>query len=102
MKKNALLIAFIGSGLAATLCAQPALLNYQGRLSDAAGAPLSNGTYTLEFNIYDAANGGSNVWGPFLFDGNTGNGHAPRAVVLQGRFNVILGPTNTTGRPLQD
>jgi hypothetical protein len=100
--KQLLATLFICSGLAATLCAQPAYLNYQGRLSDAAGAPLGNGSHTLEFNIYDGANGGVKVWGPFLLDGNTGNGHAPQAVVLQGRFNVILGAVDTAARPLQD
>ena len=37
-------------------------INYQGRLTDAAGAPL-NGTYTMRFQIYNAAavarNGGT-------------------------------------------
>jgi hypothetical protein len=102
MKTIASLITCILTCLAAALYAQPAYLNYQGRLSDAAGAPLGNGSYTLEFNIYDGPNGGTKVWGPFLLDGNTGNGHAPQAVVLQGRFNVILGAEDTAARPLQD
>ncbi|MDO8805939.1 MAG: hypothetical protein Q7R35_16095, partial [Elusimicrobiota bacterium] len=43
--------------------AAPALLNYQGRLVDATGNPLS-GTYSLTFRIYDAAPAGTGtlIW----------------------------------------
>ena len=35
-------------------------INYQGRLTDAAGAPL-NGTYTMRFQIWSTAGGGTQV-----------------------------------------
>ena len=41
--------------------AAPALLNYQGRLVDANGNPLS-GTYSLTFRIYDTASAGTQIW----------------------------------------
>jgi len=41
--------------------AAPALLNYQGRLIDANGNPLS-GTKSITFSIYAAATGGSAIW----------------------------------------
>ncbi len=34
---------------------------YQGRLADAAGAPLT-GTYNMIFRLYDAATGGTPLW----------------------------------------
>src|SRR5256714_5495550 len=45
-----------------TAFAQGTAFNYQGRLSDN-GAP-ANGSYDLEFTIYDALTGGSVVGGP--------------------------------------
>ncbi|MBI4802381.1 MAG: hypothetical protein HY796_07635, partial [Elusimicrobia bacterium] len=45
----------------AFLNAAPAYLNYQGRLVDANGNPLS-GTYSLTFRIYDAASAGTLIW----------------------------------------
>ncbi|OIO02899.1 MAG: hypothetical protein AUJ51_05655 [Elusimicrobia bacterium CG1_02_56_21] len=41
--------------------AAPALINYQGRLVDANGNPLS-GAYSITFSIYSAASGGSAIW----------------------------------------
>jgi len=41
--------------------AAPALINYQGRLVDASGNPLS-GTYSLTFKIYSVASGGAADW----------------------------------------
>jgi len=84
---------------AAQLPAQsvPEYVNYQGQLRAADGSPLATGNYTIEFNIYDQANEGAKVWGPFLFDGNAGNGHGPFVPVLNGSFNVIIGPRDTTG-----
>ena len=74
----------------------PEYINYQGLLRDAAGQPLTNGNYVMEFNIYDQANAGTRVWGPFLFDDNTGaDGHGLKVPVIDGNFNVILGPRDT-------
>ena len=76
------------------------LMNYQGRLTDANGNPLGDGQYTITFNIYDA--GGTVVWGPFQANGGSGNGQAPKADLVNGRFNVVLGPNDTGGDPLND
>lgn len=99
MKKTILLLASVVA-LIVTAMAQPAFMNYQGRLLDPAGQPLTNGSYRLEFNIYTSATGTNLVWGPFLCDDGGGNGHALRAVVANGRFNVILGANDTASRPL--
>lgn len=75
----------------------PEYINYQGLLNGADGQPLPTGSYTMEFNIYDQANLGAKQWGPFLFDGVAGDGHGPEVPVVNGRFNVIIGPLDTNG-----
>ncbi len=91
MKK--ILLTVFGTWLTAVALAQPAYINYQGRLLDSAGRPLTNGSYTLEFNIYNSPTGTDPtnlVWGPF----------SSQALVANGRFNVILGPDDGQNRPL--
>ncbi len=68
----------------------PPLINYQGMLTDADGKPMI-GTKKLEFNIYDSATGGTIIWGPQIF--NT-------VPLINGKFNVILGTTDTAGRSI--
>ncbi|MDD5208890.1 MAG: hypothetical protein PHV36_05845, partial [Elusimicrobiales bacterium] len=66
--------------LPALTAAAPALINYQGRLVDANGNPLS-GTYSITFNIYGALSGGSAVWTEVQ----------PTIAVDNGIFNAKLG-----------
>ena len=76
----------------------PALINYQGRLSNPDGSGLPTSDYQLTFNIYDSSNTTSGlIWGPQVFDGAQGQGHGSKIPVVQGYFNVMLGPTDTTG-----
>ncbi len=72
--------------------AVPPLMNYQGKLTDGAGADLG-GTHDLTFNIYAdpvASGGETPVWGPQVFTGVT---------LVGGRFNVILS-TDTGDRSI--
>ena len=62
----------------------PRTLNYQGRLSDAAG-PL-HGTYSISFTIYSAAAGGSTLWTETLSDVSVTNGHV--SVILGNRTPI--------------
>src|SRR5690349_13640213 len=78
----------------------PGFMNFQGQLMGASGNPLATGDYELTFRILDAAEGGSVVWGPQVLDGAGSVGHGPKIPVVQGYFNVILGPQDTAGRPL--
>ena len=55
-------------------------INYQGRLTNASGAPL-NGTYTMRFIVYNAAVAGTALW-------DSGN---LSVAVDNGLFNVPLG-----------
>src|SRR5688500_3232294 len=99
----ALLLVMAGA-LVLPLSAQPEYINYQGRLNDAAGQPLATGNYTLEFRIYDDPVGAETinlVWGPFILDGVTGAGHGAAVSVVNGRFNVILGPEDIASRSIR-
>ena len=92
MKKALVCAVMLALTACELVCAQsvPPLVNYQGMLTDANGQGLQ-GTKKLEFNIYDAATGGSNVWGPQVFSS---------VPVINGQFNVILGTTDTGGRSI--
>ncbi len=94
--KTKIVAAFVLCLWSAALAA-PAYVNYQGLLNGANGQPLPTGNYTMEFNIYDQAQLGSRVWGPFIFDGAVAVGHGPLVPVANGRFNVIIGPQDTNG-----
>ncbi|MCH9032249.1 MAG: hypothetical protein IIB00_08330 [candidate division Zixibacteria bacterium] len=41
--------------------AVPQLINYQGRLTDTPGSPLS-GDYEITFTLYDTPSGGASIW----------------------------------------
>jgi hypothetical protein len=101
MKTTTKLLCALALFTATQLSAQvvPEYLNYQGLLKAADGSPLATGNYTMEFNIYDKANpgGDTKIWGPFLFDGNAGAGHGLVVPVVNGSFNVIIGPKDTGG-----
>lgn len=78
----------------------PDFINYQGQLTDAAGKALATANYTLMFSVYSAPSGGSRIWGPQMFDGLSGQGHGAQVPVVNGFFNVILGPVDTAGVPI--
>lgn len=83
----------------------PDYVNYQGKLTDAKGAPLATGDYILEFNIYshpDALEADKLAWGPQVFDGAKTLGHGTTVSLVNGFFNVILGPKDTANRSLKD
>lgn len=61
----------------------PGLIYYQGRLTDAVGAP-KNGTFSMTFRIYNAATGGTKYW----------EETQPAVTVTNGLFNVLLGSVN--------
>src|ERR1051325_10205973 len=75
----------------------PPLINYQGKLVNSNGLPVSTGDYQLRFRVYDAVTDGNLIWGPQIFNGQTGAGYGPLVSVVQGWFNVILGPADTNG-----
>ncbi len=79
----------------------PDAINYQGILTDISGTPLVSGSYSLEFRVYSDARGGTLVWGPQVFDGDTvTTGHVGRVAVVNGFYGIALGPEDTEGRSI--
>jgi hypothetical protein len=64
-------------------------VNYQGRLANSGGTPI-NGTQTMQFAIYNAASGGSVIWGPETHT---------NVPVTAGLFSVGLGSQTSGGIP---
>ena len=64
-------------------------VNYQGRLANSGGAPLT-GNYGMTFTIWDAASGGNSIWGPESHDA---------VPVSSGLFSVGLGSRTSGGIP---
>ncbi len=58
----------------------PRLINFQGRLTDAAGKFVADGSYSVTFSIYSVPSSGSALWT-----------EAQSVTVTKGLFNVILG-----------
>lgn len=84
----AVLLAWIGPQAMSQEVSVPALINYQGKLTDAAGAPLPNGTYGVAFKLWNKATGTSVtdlIWG-----------RSYDVVVVGGAFNVVLGSDKGT------
>lgn len=86
MKKLFLSVLFLLSTFTIVL-AQPSTLSLQGVLRDQTGAAVSDGNYTLVFNIYSAATGGSSLWS----ETQTG------VQVVNGVFSVRLGSVTSIG-----
>lgn len=42
--------------------ASPTAIDYQGRLTNSGGAPVTDGSYSVVFTVYDAAAGGTSKW----------------------------------------
>src|SRR5262245_16046420 len=72
----------------------PSLVNYQGRLTDAASAPLSDGSYRVAFKVWnDPTLASTNAPTHLIW----GNEYA--VTLIAGTFNVILGASGGTPVP---
>ncbi len=58
----------------------PQTLSYQGKLTDAAGEPITDGQVQLDFKLYDSTSGGNPLWQ-----------ESQQVAVNDGLVNVILG-----------
>jgi hypothetical protein len=74
-----LLVILILSSIA--LAGVPGLINYQGRLSDAAGDPVADDSYEIQFVIYDSESGSTELW----------NSGFQSVSTVEGLFAVQLG-----------
>src|ERR1051326_4352237 len=77
-------ISAIGQGV-------PPLINYQGRLTDAAGLPLSDGAYRVAFKLWNDPIASSTNAATHLIWGNEYG-----VTLIGGVFNVILGANGGT------
>jgi len=59
----------------------PLMINYQGRVTDSAGDPVTDGNYNMRFRIYDAPTSGNMLWDSGI----------QSIAVADGVFNVLLG-----------
>jgi len=85
--RAAVLAAAMGSILAsAAFAGTPSLINYQGKLTTPAGAPVADGSYQMRFSLFAASSGGTALWAePAL-------ANPPMSVSVQGGvFTVNLG-----------
>ena len=82
--KSIFALTLLGLFLAASVLAQPGMINYQGKLTDNAGVPVS-ATVSIVFSIYGAATGGTPLW----------TETQSSVVVQDGIYNVLLGSTTS-------
>ena len=79
IKYIVLIICFLTTSVFADI---PHTLNYQGRLMDQSGQPVTDGQYTVTFRLYTAASGGNMVWE-----------EQQTVMTNNGYFNTVLGNT---------
>lgn len=63
----------------------PTAITYQGKITDTAGQPLPDGSSAMQFKLFDAENGGSQLW----------DSGAMNVGVRGGVFSVVLGASPT-------
>jgi hypothetical protein len=80
----------------------PQLINYQGRVTDEHGAPLTNGLYSMSVSIYTDDVTTARIWGPQKWgEGAEGPGSASAKVpVVDGYFSLVLGPEDVNSNAL--
>src|SRR5437867_3270292 len=80
-------IALLGAACSASAQTVPSLMNYQGKLVDAAGNPMPSGSYDVVFKIWKKASpadpADALVWG-----------QTNPVTVANGIFNLALGGAN--------
>ena len=97
MRTRILQHIFVLAAISGSVFAEvPPLINYQGTLANEDGILIAeNGVerHRLSFRIYATADATEPVWGPQTFDD---------VLVVDGRFNVILGSTDVSGTAITD
>jgi len=89
--KNPLMIIMLVLALSASIqAAVPNTMNYQGRLTDVQGQPVTS-TVSMTFTIYDAETNGNSKWSEIH----------PSVSVVAGLFSVVLGQ-GTPAVPIED
>ncbi|HUP26389.1 MAG TPA: hypothetical protein VM124_01940, partial [Candidatus Limnocylindrales bacterium] len=67
-------------------------LNFQARLLTGAGGIVADGSYNVQFNLYNVSSGGSSLWSETYYDSNgVTAGNDNRVNVRAGYLSVSLG-----------
>ncbi|MDE1975506.1 MAG: hypothetical protein KGI49_03300, partial [Patescibacteria group bacterium] len=82
------LAAALGWGIAAARADFNKEINYQGKLMNASGSAVADGSYNVEFKLYASPSGGTPIW---TEDDLVSNGQG--AVLKDGLFSIMLGST---------
>ncbi len=69
-------------------------INYQGKLLDSVGAPVTDGAYQMIISLYSASSGGAPTW---TAKGTVGTPTALTVTTTEGLFTVLLGDTSVAG-----
>ncbi|HVZ37639.1 MAG TPA: hypothetical protein VHI13_00015, partial [Candidatus Kapabacteria bacterium] len=93
MKKLLVQLLGVASALAiatsAATAQTPRQISYQGLITTSTGQPVTPGTYTVTFRIYDRPTGGYMLW----------TETQPSIAINRGLFNVMLGSVNPLDLP---
>ena len=79
-----LLVVFVGVSYVSAQSNFNEQINYQGKLTDATGATVADGTYNIAFNLYTSPTGGSPVWSS-----------TTTVPVVSGLFSYMLGSSTS-------
>lgn len=93
MRTTLVTILILAACIAAS-AAVPPMISYQGKLMQPSGAPVPDGTYSMQFAIYDVPAGGTPLWSETN----------PSVQLKDGLFSVLLGsvinlPANVFDNP---
>lgn len=92
---NLILAALLVVALSAAALAQaPRLINYQGRVLNAVGAPVLDGAHNFDFEIYDMSAGGGVLWSELGVAINTTGGLFTYQLGSSSSFNYDLFTSN--------
>jgi len=89
-QKNIILFitaTIIFGGFSLALAAFNERINYQGKLTNSNNVPVADGDYTIKFNLYTTASGGSPIW----TENWDGTGGRAKVTIHSGLFSVMLG-----------
>ncbi len=87
---TALVLLFVCFLAAAATAQLPRIINYQGILTDAGGAAVGDGTYSVTFRLYAEAEGGTEIWT-----------ESQPVTVSKGIFSVNLGAVTPLDLPFE-
>jgi hypothetical protein len=66
----------------------PLEINYQGKLNNAAGTPVTDGLYNIKFKLYTTASGGTAIWSEDKISTN-------KVQITKGLFSTMLGSVSS-------